>query len=209
MGSNPTSNPRTPPSAFTSPHPIPWGPCHHSPQKKKKTQTKNSSIQDFFLFHSSLPASALGSCFLPPHFLFHNSCQSISSERDEWGWLGWGGVGWGDRRGGGGGGGQGGGEGIHLIPGSRCIYWRLITEQQSHHALDDFIIWFLGGGGERRGCVAGWGGRECGGGARSGTKARGRCWSTVEHGAQNKVQWKTSVLQPWAQILMWFMGFYL
>lgn len=49
-----------------------------------------------------------------------------------WGWGGWRG--------------QGGGEGIHLIPGSRCIYWRLITEQQSHHALDDFIIWFLGVG---------------------------------------------------------------
>lgn len=76
------------------------------------------------------------------------------------------GVCWGGWPGGNRGGGQGGGEGTHLIPGSRCIYWRLITTQQSHHALDDFIIWFLGVG------------RVVGG--RSGTKARGRC-RTQEH----------------------------
>lgn len=64
--------------------------------------------------------------------------------------------------------GQGGGEGIHLIPGSRCIYWRLITQQQSHHALDDFIIWFLGVGRV---------------GGRSVTKTRGRRWTIVHTGA--------------------------
>lgn len=195
MGSNPTPTQGTSPSP--SPRPTPRGRRHHSPLKKKK-KTTQSRIFFFIPAPLCLPQpSAL--VFFGPIFCFIIHVKvSLQRERD--------GVG-GDRRGGGGGG-QGGGEGIHLIPGSRCIYWRLITEQQSHHALDDFIIWFLGGGG-RRGCVAGCGGRRVCGGARSGTKARGRCWRTVEHGAQNKVQWETSVLRPWAQILTWFMGFYL
>lgn len=97
-------------------------------------------------------------------FFFHKF-MSDDLWRDERGWcvLGWG------REVGGRWRGQGGGEGIHLIPGSRCIYWRLITQQQSHHALDDFIIWFLGV-------------RE--GGERSGTKAIGRCWTIVNTGAE-------------------------
>lgn len=60
-----------------------------------------------------LAPSPLGCCFLS--FFFHNSCQKISGEMSEAG------VCWG-RRGGGGWRGRGGGEGIHLIPGSRCIY---------------------------------------------------------------------------------------
>lgn len=75
--------------------------------------------------------------------------------------------GWGRRRG------QGGGEGIHLIPGSRCIYWRLITEQQSHHALDDFIIWFLGVGRAGEG---------------SGTKTRGSCRTIVNTWGRDTLQ---------------------